>query len=119
MDLEKVTSKINEVNSKVEDRFLKHELQMQLMVENMEGIMQMIAHKLDSLEKKGLHHGDQKEEVNQRWKLPTFDGTSKWGPYAKQAGVIFEMNNCTDPKWRALKIIEGLRGKAMAYFNIF
>ena len=90
---------------------------MQLMAENMEGIMQMIAHKLDSLEKKGLHHGDQKEEVNQRWKLPTFDGTSKWGLYTKQAGVIFEMNNCTDPKWRALKIIEGLRGKAMAYFN--
>ena len=41
--------------------------------------MQMIAHKLDSLEKKGLHHGDKKEEVSQRWKLPTFDGTSKWG----------------------------------------
>ena len=57
--------------------------------------MQMIAHKLDSLEKKGLHHGhdgDKKEEVSQRWKLPTFDGTSKWGPYAKQAGVIFEKN---------------------------
>ena len=52
MDTEKVTSKINEVDSKVEDRFLKHELQMQLMAENMEGIMQMIAHKLDSLEKK-------------------------------------------------------------------
>ena len=90
MDTEKVTSKINEVDSKVEDRFLKHELQMQLMAENMEGIMQMIAHKLDSLEKKGLHHGDKKEEVSLRWKLPTFDGTSKWGPYAKQAGVIFE-----------------------------
>ena len=28
MDTEKVTSKINEVDSKVEDRFLKHELQM-------------------------------------------------------------------------------------------
>ena len=27
------------------------------------------------------------------------------------------MNNCTDPKWRALKIIEGLRGKAMEYFD--
>ena len=114
---QKVTSKINEVDSKVEDRFLKHELQMQLMAENMEGIMQMIAHKLDSLEKKGLHHGDKKEEVSLRWKLPTFDGTSKWGPYAKQAGVIFEMNNCTDPKWRAFKIIEGLRGKAMEYFD--
>ena len=48
MDTEKVTSKINEVDSKVEDRFLKHELQMQLMAENMEGIMQ-IAHKLDSV----------------------------------------------------------------------
>ena len=68
MDTEKVTSKINEVDSKVEDRFLKHELQMQLMAENMEGIMQMIAHKLDSLEKKGLHHGDKKEEVSLRWK---------------------------------------------------
>ena len=117
MDPEKVTSKINEeVDSKVEDRFLKHELQMQLMAENMEGIMQMIAHRLDTLEKKCLH-GDKKEEVNQRWKLPTFDGTSKWGPYAKQAGVIFEMNNCTDPKWRAFKIIEGLRGKATEYFD--
>ena len=49
---EEVTSKINEeVDSKVEDRFLKHELQMQLMAENMEGIMQMIAHGLDTLEK--------------------------------------------------------------------
>ena len=38
MDTVKVTSKINEVDSKVEDRFLKHELQMQL---NMEGIMQI------------------------------------------------------------------------------
>ena len=52
-DTEKVTSIINEeVDSKVEDRFLKHELQMQLMAENMEGIMQMIAHRLDTLEKK-------------------------------------------------------------------
>ena len=39
MDTVKVTSKINEVDSKVEDSFLKHELQMQLMAENMEGIM--------------------------------------------------------------------------------
>ena len=57
------------------------------------------------------------QQVNQRWKLPTFDGTSKWGPYTKQAGVIFEMNNCNDPKWWAFKIIEGLRGKAMEYFD--
>ena len=68
------------------------------------------------MRKNGLH-GDKKEEVNQRWKLPTFDGTSKWGSYAKQAGVIFEMNNCTDPKWRTFKIIDGLRGKAMEYFD--
>ena len=27
------------------------------------------------------------------------------------------MNNCTDPNWRAFKIIEGLRGKAMEYFD--
>ena len=27
------------------------------------------------------------------------------------------MDNCTDPKWRAFKIIEGLRGKAMEYFD--
>ena len=27
------------------------------------------------------------------------------------------MNNCTDPKWRTFKIIEGLRGKAMEYFD--
>ena len=33
MDTVKVTSKINEIDSKVEDRFLKHELQMQLMAE--------------------------------------------------------------------------------------
>ena len=39
------------------------------------------------------------------------------GQYTKQAGVIFEMNNCTDQKWRALKIIEGLRGKAMEYLD--
>ena len=32
-------------------------------------------------------------------------------PYYKQAGVIFETNNCTDPKERAFKIIEGSRGK--------
>ena len=35
------------------DRFLKHDLQMQLMAENMKGIMQMIAHRLDTLEKRG------------------------------------------------------------------
>ena len=56
---------------------------MQLMAEHMEGIMQMIAHRLVPL-------GDKKEEVGQRWKLPTLDGTSKWeGAYYKQAGVIF------------------------------
>ena len=33
MDTKKVTSKINEVDSKVEDMFLKHELQIQLMAE--------------------------------------------------------------------------------------
>ena len=27
------------------------------------------------------------------------------------------MNNCTDPKWRTFKIIEGLRGKTMEYFD--
>ena len=27
------------------------------------------------------------------------------------------MNNCTDPKWRAFRIIEGLRGKAIKYFD--
>ena len=48
MDMVKVTSKINEVDPKVEDRLLKHEIQMQLMAENMEGIMQMIAHRLDT-----------------------------------------------------------------------
>ena len=42
------TSKINEVDSKVEDRFLKHEFKMQLMTENMEGIMQIIVHRLDT-----------------------------------------------------------------------
>ena len=31
------------------DRSLKHELQMQLMVENMGGIMQMIAHRMYTL----------------------------------------------------------------------
>ena len=49
MDTGKVTSKINgEGDSNVEYRFLKHELQIQLMAENMEGIMQMIAHRLDT-----------------------------------------------------------------------
>ena len=56
MDTEKVTSKINEVDSTVEDRFLKHELQMQLMAENMEGIMQMMAHKFQS-QLKGIQKG--------------------------------------------------------------
>ena len=86
MDTEKVTSRTNgEVDSNVGDRFLKHELQMQLMAENMMGIMQMIAHRLDTLGKKG----DKKGEVGQRWKLQTFGGTSRWGPFYKQAGVIF------------------------------
>ena len=31
--------------------------------------------------------------------------------------TISKINNCTDQKWRALKIIEGLRGKAMEYFD--
>ena len=44
----KSTSKINEVDSKVEDRFLKLELQMQLMAKNMKRIMQIIAHRLDT-----------------------------------------------------------------------
>ena len=47
MDTEKATSKTNgEVYSNVGDRSLKHELQMQLMAANMEGIMQMIAHRM-------------------------------------------------------------------------
>ena len=54
----------------------KHELQMQQMAENIKGIMQIIAHRLDTLEKRGPH-GDKKEEVGKRWKLPTFDGTSR------------------------------------------
>ena len=57
----KATSKTNrEVDSNVGDRFFKHELPMQLMAENMEGIMQMIAHIMDTLEKKGSP-GDKKE----------------------------------------------------------
>ena len=48
-----VTFKTNgEVHSNVGDRSLKHELQMQLMAENMKGIMQMIAHRMDTLEEK-------------------------------------------------------------------
>ena len=31
--------------------------------------------------------------------------------------MIFKKNNCTDPKWRALKIIEGLIEKAVEYFD--
>ena len=34
-------------------------------------------------------------------------------------GVIFEMNNCTDPKCRAFKIMEGLIESAMKYFISF
>ena len=60
--------------------------------------MQMIAHILDTLVGKKCLHGDKKEEVGQRWKLPTFDGTSKWGPYYKQHINYYEMNNCTDLK---------------------
>ena len=52
MDTEKVAFKTNgEVYSNVGDRSLKHVLQMQLMAENMEGIMQMIAHRMDTSEK--------------------------------------------------------------------
>ena len=51
MDTEKAASKTNgEADSNVGDRSLNHELQMQLMAENMEGIMQMIAHIMDTLE---------------------------------------------------------------------
>ena len=35
MDMEKTTSKNGEVDSNVGDRFLKHELQMQIMADNM------------------------------------------------------------------------------------
>ena len=53
MDTEKATSKTNgEVHSNVGDRSLKHELQMQLMAEYIEGIMQMIAHRMDTLKKR-------------------------------------------------------------------
>ena len=53
LDMKKTTSKINgEVDYNVGDRFLQHELQMQQMAENIEGIMQMIVHRLDSLEKR-------------------------------------------------------------------
>ena len=53
MDTEKATSKTNgEVDSNVGDRFLKHELQMQLMAKNMQGIMQMIGDRMDTLEKR-------------------------------------------------------------------
>ena len=31
--------------------------------------------------------------------------------------MIFEINTCTDPKWGAFKIIEGLKGKAREYFD--
>ena len=49
MDTEKAALKTNvEVYSNVGDKSLKHELQMQLMEEN----MQMIAHRMDTLEKK-------------------------------------------------------------------
>ena len=40
--------KNGEVDSNVGDRFLKHELQMQLKAKNMEEIMLMIAHRLDT-----------------------------------------------------------------------
>ena len=52
MDTEKAASKTNwEVDSNMGDRFLKHDLQMQQMTENMGGIMQMIAHRRDTFEK--------------------------------------------------------------------
>ena len=52
-----------------------------------------------------------------RWKLLTFDGLTRWGHIISKCGVIFEINHCTDPQWRALKIIDGLRGRAMEYFD--
>ena len=49
MDTENTAFKTNgEVYSNVGDRTLKHELQMQGMAANMEGIMQIIAHKMDT-----------------------------------------------------------------------
>ena len=52
MNTEKAASKTNgEIDSNVGDMSLKHELQMQLMAENMEGIMHMIAHRMDTLER--------------------------------------------------------------------
>ena len=41
-----------EIDSIVGARFLKHELQIQLMAENIDVIMQMMAHRLDTLEKR-------------------------------------------------------------------
>ena len=38
----------------------------------------MIAHILDTLGKSGPQ-GDKEAEVGPRWKLLTFDGTSRWG----------------------------------------
>ena len=55
MDTENDASKTNgAVYSNVGDKSLKHELQMQLMAENMEGIMQIIAHRMDTSGKKGF-----------------------------------------------------------------
>ena len=55
MNTEKAAFKSNrEVYSNVGDRSLKYELQVQLMAENMEGIMHIIAHRMDTSGKKGF-----------------------------------------------------------------
>ena len=55
MDTENAVFKTNgEVYSNVGDRSLKLELQMQVMAENMEIIMQIISHRMDTSEKKGF-----------------------------------------------------------------
>ena len=64
---------------------------MQHKEEHMEEIMQMMAHRLDTLEKGGSL-GDKKGEVAPRWKLPTFHGTSRWADIISKQGGLVTMN---------------------------
>ena len=54
------------MNSELGDSVSKQELQM---AENVEGIIQMVGHRLDTLEKGG-QHGNKVVEVGPRLKLP-------------------------------------------------
>ena len=51
------------------------------------------------------------------FKLPQFDGSTKWEPYLKQAEILFEMYGCKGDTFRAYRVVEALCGKALNFFG--